>query len=181
MAGHTVTFFICRPNTEVKSISIIPTGENWHLGCTRSANDNDSQSTTNQDEDPEYDYAADKASFEITFRCEIAGAVAEQLILGGQWSLSGNDDLGVFGLWGGGISFILTDTDLEDAGIYDESFYLDLDSIWNEWQDRLIEETKAMMLPYIDAIKAIADKLVQRKTISGRLARKIFNEYSSQK
>jgi hypothetical protein len=33
------------------------------------------------------------------------------------------------------------------------------------------------MTPHIEAIKAIADKLMQRKTISGRLARKIFKEH----
>ena len=64
----------------------------------------------------------------------------------------------------------------EEEIIKSREIIKNLESRRDERESRMVEEATAMMKPHVNAIKTIADKLMQRKTISGRLARRIFKE-----
>jgi len=172
-AGHAVIGFLCRRG--VKSITIVKNEDEGDPGRCRYVIP---QSNTLEFNDFS-DISIKK--FENLFRIDISGEVAEEIVLGKEWKLDGTDAEGCLQILD---NLYFSDSSDEfiqrPDGISDDEWYAQIieekETSKREFTDRIVRETKEMMTTHINAIKAIADKLMQRKTISGRLARKIFKE-----
>ena len=169
-AGHAVMGFLCRRG--VKSITCVPNEDKGYLGCCYGTDSERLRSFAQRGENGE----ASAKEIRNYFRSRIAGEVAGQLVLGEEWTLGGSDLDGFLSVLGSaGLAYILGESvpprEKMEEMVKNYEIYRD------EWVSGMINETIAMMEPHVNAINAIADKLIQRKTISGRLARKIFKEY----
>jgi len=168
-AGHAVMFFLCQQSVE--SITIVPNKERGYVGCCSLTNSirNITLGERIQARD------ATVTEFKNLTRSRMAGEVAEELVSGRceySWSdlreaLSALESAGMF--------YFLEDSPPEERFAHEE-----LDARVDKWFSDIVEETKVIMKPHINAIKAIADKLMQRKTISGRLAKEIFKKHLPQ-
>jgi hypothetical protein len=119
--------------------------------------------------------SAPEQDFQCVFQTRIAGEVAEELVCGQEWDLGGTDADGVLAalndVWSCSTTKISSPQDMDE-------YLKAVEEYKSKWADSMAEDAKIKLSSHIPAIRAIADKLIQRKTISGRLARKLFSVHS---
>jgi ATP-dependent Zn protease len=164
-AGHTVMSFLVQRG--VKVVTIIPdekSGTDGHMINTRWVNFEWLEDSGHK--------MPSKRILEKEMKIFIAGAVAVNLVFGDsvEWQDGASRDFDyLFGI-------IEEQERRKIKGKWDKpDFATDIEQTLN----LLFERTEQELLHRINAVRVIADKLMERKTISGRLARKIFNSSAS--
>jgi hypothetical protein len=161
-AGHAVMDFLF--HVGVQFISIVPDEETLGRCIPNSSRRHDTLL-----ERIEYGDATVR-DLQYLFQTKIAGVVATELFCGQKWNLGGSDADGVlFALGGAGRCLIFEAFPPQDM---ERGF----EALRDEWSNRMTEDARTKLRTHAAAVKAIADKLMQRKTVSGRLARKLFLE-----
>ena len=93
----------------------------------------------------------------------IAGELAEELILEKKVALRGSKGNHAFSRTPASRIFLSISQDTRSYS-----------TLRDAWKDKVIKEGKEVLTPYISVIRSIADKLVQRRIITGFLVKRIF-------
>jgi ATP-dependent Zn protease len=153
-AGHAVMMFL--QHQWADSITIVPDKMREILGFVRPT---DTSKWL-------HDGTHTKRKVEKYMKFDFAGAVAVEIVCGENYAYEGT-----------GYDFSLAVDALASCMPRDKTTEnYTPDEFTQYWIDKLYEDTRRELKLYRNAIKAIADKLMQRKTMSGRLAKNIFSK-----